>query len=92
MVPGLAPEEKSVELYHDVLLEAFKRAKKLNLCPNRLWAVAGEDLPNVLPDCDLNPVVGETVQEHEECTAGFCEYSLRDFTAVQQRHECKNEG
>lgn len=26
---------------------------------------------------------------HELCTFDFCEYSQRDFTAVQQRHECK---
>lgn len=76
----------------DKLMDAFQRAKELNLCPNRLWVVAGEDLPRVFPDCDMIPVEGETVQEHEECTAGFCEYSLRDFTAVEQRHECKNEG
>ncbi|KAJ5662685.1 hypothetical protein N7462_011611 [Penicillium macrosclerotiorum] len=79
-----------MELEHDEVLEAFQRAKTLNLCPNRLWTVAGENLPKVLPDCDLTPVVGDIIKEHEECTAGFCEYSLRDFTSVQQRHECKN--
>lgn len=76
----------------DEILNAFQRAKDLNLCPNRLWAVAGENLPKVLPDCHLNPLIGDAVEEHEECTAGFCEYSLRDFTAAEQRHECRNSG
>ncbi|OOQ89107.1 hypothetical protein PEBR_10662 [Penicillium brasilianum] len=77
-----------MESEHDELLGAFKRAKELNLCPNRLWLVAGENLPKVFPGCSMSLVIGATVQEHEECTPGMCEYSSRDFTAVQQRHEC----
>lgn len=70
------------------LVEAFERAtQKLHLCPNRVWAVAGENLPGLLPD-------GKSIPGHEGhdlCTFDFCEYSQRDFTAVEQRHECTKE-
>ena len=28
------------------------------------------------------------LEDHERCNFEFCEYSLRDFTGVEQRHEC----
>ncbi|KAJ5371542.1 hypothetical protein N7517_003548 [Penicillium concentricum] len=79
------------------LLEAFQKATELKLCPNRIWAVAGENLPNLLPDLDLIPGTRDKVDghwnypEHDGCTPDFCEHSQRDFTAVQQRHECKKK-
>jgi len=51
-----------------------------------------------LPTCNSTPNRGSKHEElesykehnnHELCTFDFCEYSQRDFTAVQQRHECK---
>lgn len=71
------------------LLAAFRRATiEFKLCPNRVWAVAGEDLPKLLPKLEGN---GKYVDQnnHELCTFDFCEYSRRDFTAIQQRHECE---
>jgi hypothetical protein len=74
------------------LLKAFQRATtEFKLCPNRVWAVAGEDLPNLLPSFILKHQEQESY-DHELCTFDFCEYSQRDFTAVQQRHECKGAG
>ncbi|KAJ6083694.1 hypothetical protein N7467_007829 [Penicillium canescens] len=79
----------------DSFLETFQRARELNLCPNRIWAVAGENIPKLLPDFNLIPRAGERFDEygdyseHNECTPDFCEYSQRDLTAVRQRHECK---
>ncbi|KAJ5249519.1 hypothetical protein N7524_011835 [Penicillium chrysogenum] len=79
----------------DMLLETLQRVKQLNFCPNRIWAVAGKKLPELVPDFDIIPGTGDNLDEHEnynehnECTPNFCEYSQRDFTAVQQRHECK---
>jgi hypothetical protein len=70
------------------LSEAFKRAaNQYNLCPNRLWSVAKENLPKLLPD-DKSIISHEKRELHELCTFDFCEYSQRDFTAVEQRHEC----
>ncbi|KAH8748283.1 hypothetical protein F5883DRAFT_436614, partial [Diaporthe sp. PMI_573] len=70
------------------LLQDFERAtKEFKLCPNRVWAVAKEKLPKLMPDCGSIP--GH--EEHELCTFDFCEYSQRDFTAVKQRHECEEE-
>ncbi|KAJ5753664.1 uncharacterized protein N7511_007817 [Penicillium nucicola] len=81
------------------LLEAFQEAKTLNLCPNRVWAVAGENLHNLLPGFNSIQRVTDQVDErenydgneHNDCTPDFCEHSQRDFTAVQQRHECKKK-
>jgi hypothetical protein len=69
----------------DSFLETFQRARELNLCPNRIWAVAGENIPKLLPDFNLIPRAGERFDEHgdysehNECTLDFCEYSQRDF-------------
>ncbi|KAF7588227.1 hypothetical protein BBP40_005978 [Aspergillus hancockii] len=73
------------------LIEAFERATgQFNLCPNRVWAVAKDRLPQLLPDATSMSHVTENTT-HELCTFDFCEYSQRDFTAVQQRHECKEK-
>jgi ankyrin repeat protein len=67
------------------IVEAFERAtKEFNLCPNRVWAVARESLPELLPDSKTIP--GH--ETHELCTFDFCEFAQRDFTAIKQRHEC----
>ncbi|KAJ5753759.1 uncharacterized protein N7511_007912 [Penicillium nucicola] len=78
------------------LLQTLEKATELKLCPNRLWAVAGENLPNIFPN--FNSVASLTKQQrshpdykdHGQCTSDFCEYSQRDFSAVQQRHECRD--
>ncbi|CAI7652212.1 unnamed protein product [Penicillium discolor] len=67
------------------------------LCLNRIWAVAGENLPKLLPKSNVIPVAGlkseenENLKDPEEFMSDFCEYSQRDFTAVEQRHECNNK-
>lgn len=73
------------------LIEAFEKAtKQFNLCPNRVWAVAKDKIPMLLPDAtSLSHVTENTI--HGQCTFDFCEYSQRDFTAVEQRHECKEK-
>jgi len=79
------------------LLNAFDRAtKEFNFCPNRVWAVAREDLLKLMPDGNSildrdkreESEKNEERENHELCTFDFCEYSQRDFTAVEQRHEC----
>ncbi|KAJ5655031.1 hypothetical protein N7490_002034 [Penicillium lividum] len=89
-----------INLAREELLEAFHRATaELKLCPNRLWSIAGEDLLNLLPRSKSMPSslpkrrgnVNQGEQNnHELCTFDFCEHSQRDFTAIQQRHECKD--
>lgn len=80
------------------LLEAFEYATgELRLCPNRVWAVAREDLPMLIPNREKFKEYqgrhGLRENEHHEnhamCNSDFCEYSQRDFTTVQQRHECR---
>ncbi|KAM3505004.1 hypothetical protein MY11210_008141 [Beauveria gryllotalpidicola] len=83
------------------LLDAFEMAIGVyGLCPNRVWAVAKDDLPKLLPSCkpDFRMPSSSTADagadngnDHNSCTFDFCEQSQRDFTAVQQRHECPNE-
>ena len=34
---------------------------------------------------------GDELPNHEICTFEFCEYSQRDFTAINQRHECRDK-
>ncbi|KAI2618341.1 hypothetical protein GGR54DRAFT_630991 [Hypoxylon sp. NC1633] len=66
--------------------------REIRLCPNRLWSVTGMDMLKVIPNRKaLEGHGGSTVtyHDHEMCTLEFCEFSQRDFTAVQQRHECK---
>ena len=77
------------------LSKALKQATEtFGLCPNRVWAVAGKFLPSLIPSKDLTRACDEDnkLQNHEMCTYDFCEYSQRDFTAVDQRHECSNKG
>ncbi|KAK2831920.1 hypothetical protein FQN49_007038, partial [Arthroderma sp. PD_2] len=88
---------------HDELLECFRKAtEELNLCRNRVWAVARENLPSLLPkvwpknqSCAGAAALstedkGQQDTSHELCTFDFCGHSQRDFTAVAQRHECNN--
>ncbi|KAJ5712168.1 hypothetical protein N7488_006324 [Penicillium malachiteum] len=88
--------DSPIDLDDDEVLEAFQKAREMNLCPNRIWAVAGENLPRLLPKSNLVPVSrGQSddknnFNNHDDCTSDFCEYSQRDFTAVTQRHECSS--
>ena len=83
------PVEAVAVTVSQALLNAFNRAtRELNLCRNRVWTVAGTGLPELLPDFKKLPKSGSE-NTHESCTFDFCEYALRDFTAVQQRHECE---
>jgi ankyrin repeat protein len=80
---------------HRELLDVFEKATEtFKLCPNRVWVVAREKLPQLIPkdssilaDDKLIPNGGV----HDMCTFDFCEYSQRDFTAVEQRHECEEK-
>jgi len=71
------------------LSKAFERATKRynNLCPNRVWSVAKENLLKLLPD-DKSIISHEKHEQHKICTFDFCKHSQRDFMAVEQRHEC----
>ncbi|KAJ5738044.1 hypothetical protein N7493_001199 [Penicillium malachiteum] len=94
----MAQKDKFIDFEEDEVLKAFQKAREMNLCPNRIWAVAGENLPKLLPKSNLIPVEQDQHQsddknnfnDHEEGTSDFCEYSQRDFTAVTQRHECSH--
>lgn len=74
----------------DEVLDIFERARQLRICPNRIWAVAGEKLPRMIPDLNLLLAAenGLDTAQHTECTPDFCEQAQRDFTGIKQRHEC----
>ncbi|RAO66927.1 uncharacterized protein BHQ10_002939 [Talaromyces amestolkiae] len=82
---------------HRELLDTFEKATTtFKLCPNRIWVVAREKLPQLLPQdssilADGNSISNDEEHHHDLCTFDFCEHSQRDFTAVEQRHECEEE-
>ena len=87
--PVLTRTDTNISLtavYPSPLLKAFERAT-ITLCPNRVWAVAEEKLPDLLPDNEKLP----SHQGHSRCNINFCEYSQRDFTKIEQHHECSDE-
>ncbi|KAJ5703939.1 hypothetical protein N7493_011077 [Penicillium malachiteum] len=77
----------------DEVLDIFERARQLRICPNRIWAVAGEKLPRMIPDLNLLLAAenGLGTAQHTECTPDFCEQAQRDFTGIKQRHECSDK-
>lgn len=80
-------------LGHD-LVSVFEELTTTHaLCPNRVWAVARDTLPDLMPANPSLPMPGQELssQPHAQCTYSFCELSQRDFTAVGQRHECRNQ-
>ena len=106
-LPGLFQPDKTLYNIHQLsynvmdldcnkLLGTFEKATELKLCPNRLWAVAKEDLPKVLPSFNLATYLANLrdglsdYNDHGECTSDYCEYSPLDFNTVQQRHECRD--
>lgn len=70
------------------LLKTFRETtQKFKICPNRLWAAAGEQLPDIIPTGRSLP----SHEDHDQCTFDFCEWSQKDFTSVEQRHECNDK-
>ncbi|KAK5661064.1 hypothetical protein OQA88_12443 [Cercophora sp. LCS_1] len=79
----------------DDLVSVFERlTTTYSLCPDRLWSTCGEKLPELVPISPSLPPLDPSdpnSNDHSQCTFSFCEYSQRDFTAVAQRHECRDE-
>lgn len=76
---------------NEAFLRAFEEATtQLKLCPNRVWSVAARRLPDLMPDRKVIPNHRLILdhENHDVCTFDFCEYSQRDFTGVEQLHEC----
>ncbi|KAI9662309.1 MAG: hypothetical protein M1821_008476 [Bathelium mastoideum] len=83
--------DKSMELSN-----ILKKVQAKNLCPSRIWQVASHTRDRW---CDLVPslqnfyaILPDNALQHEDhsaCTLDLCEFSARDFTAVQQYHERK---
>lgn len=70
------------------LLEAFKEVPKL--CPNRLWQAGSRYPAKLLLHLTESPPYPADALQHEDhsaCNFDFCEFSSRNFTAVQQYHE-----
>lgn len=85
---------------HDLvrLREEIERSTKdYGFCPNRIWQIDSQISD---PECHLTGLLqgfteklsGSLVdamshEEHSACTFDYCEFSNRNFTAVQQYHE-----
>lgn len=85
---------------HDLvrLREEIERCTKdYGFCPNRIWQIDSQISD---PECHLTGLLrgfteklsGSLVgalahEEHSACTFDYCEFSNRNFTAVQQYHE-----
>ncbi|KAI0450075.1 hypothetical protein F5B21DRAFT_517679 [Xylaria acuta] len=63
------------------LLEMLGKAGDWNLCPNRIWQVCSQ-----IKDW---PPKQSTLQEILDGIIDLCEFSSRNFTAVQQYHELR---
>ncbi|KAI0904046.1 hypothetical protein F4823DRAFT_628930 [Ustulina deusta] len=76
------------------LVEVLEKAGDLNLCPNRIWQVCSQiksweakqsTVQSILDG--LFPKDALRHEDHSACTIDFCEFSSRNFAAVQQYHE-----
>ncbi|KAI1121234.1 hypothetical protein F5Y10DRAFT_288736 [Nemania abortiva] len=77
-----------------VLQEMLEKAQDQNLCPNRIWQACShiKDWPS--KQSTLQEILGGMFpkealrhEDHSACSIDFCEFSSRNFTAVQQYHE-----
>lgn len=77
--------------------EIERCTKNYGFCPNRIWQIDSQISD---PECHLTGLLqgfteklsGSLVdamshEEHSACTFDYCEFSNRNFTAVQQYHE-----
>ncbi|KAI0860574.1 hypothetical protein F4860DRAFT_503911 [Xylaria cubensis] len=76
------------------LLEMLEKAREQNFCLNRIWHVCSQikDWPSkqLIIEEILRAIVSKSALKHEDhsaCSVDFCEFSIRNFTAVQQYHE-----
>ncbi|KAI0546385.1 hypothetical protein F4679DRAFT_412202 [Xylaria curta] len=76
------------------LLEMLEKAREQNFCPNRIWQFCSQigDWPSkqLIAQEILDELVSKDALKHENhsaCNVDFCEFSIRNFTAVQQYHE-----
>lgn len=77
--------------------EIERTVEEYHLCPSRLWQVGSRlrdwdnDLHRALQDFRTtlsgNLVDSMRHEDHSACTFDYCEFSSRNFTAVQQYHE-----
>lgn len=82
------------------IVEAVEKARKLGLCPNRLWnlAIVSErkqaDLPGLMETAQhhqsLTHRAMATEESHDECTGDFCFRNTIDSTKVKQLHKCRD--
>jgi hypothetical protein len=81
------------------LIKAFERREYQGLCPNRIWNAwqackahpEQEDRRSELLTFleELGTTLKDALkhEDHSACNFDFCEFSNRNFTAVQQYHE-----
>ncbi|KAK6525218.1 hypothetical protein TWF694_005364 [Orbilia ellipsospora] len=78
-------------IFNDSIALAVEKAKQLQLCPHHIWSITA-----CLPGREFNlpaliPGKNVTIPSHDGhifCTFDFCEESVKNFTSVNQRHEC----
>ncbi|KAI0530011.1 hypothetical protein GGR58DRAFT_518813 [Xylaria digitata] len=77
-----------------ILLERLETVGDHHLCPNRIWQACSRinDWPS--KQLTLQEILGGMFpkdalrhEDHSACSIDYCEFSSRNFTAVQQYHE-----
>lgn len=83
ILPPRRPAKPDPERMRQFSKDFAAATKAYTLCPARVWSVFA----------DLLPIDQKITRhkDHQECAYDFCELSTRDFTSVQQRHECSQE-
>lgn len=78
----------------NMLLQMLEEVRGLNLCPNRVWQACSLTKDWHSKQSMLQEILGGMFQknslrheDHSACSINFCEFSSRNFTAVQQYHE-----
>ncbi|OTA98502.1 hypothetical protein M426DRAFT_69668, partial [Hypoxylon sp. CI-4A] len=80
-----------------VLVDQFEGLADQQLCPNRVWHVCSliqdwREKQSILQEIlsGMFPMDALGHEDHSACSIDFCEFSNRNFAAVQQYHEPDN--
>lgn len=77
-----------------ILVETLETLENQSLCPNRVWQACSQIKDWSFKQSTLGQIVDGAFlkdalrhEDHTACSIDFCEFSSRNFTAVQQYHE-----
>ncbi|KAI1078312.1 hypothetical protein F5B20DRAFT_571767 [Whalleya microplaca] len=80
------------------IIETLEKAGNQSLCPNRIWQACSQIKDWSSKQSTLEEIVSGIFpkdalrhENHSACSVDFCEFSSRNFTAVQQYHEPRTD-